>query len=443
MAMKTIPAILLAASLSLVPVTVQAQPVETELAGITAEVVELRQADGVLRLAVRFTNSGEAKKLEFDRYTFDRIVLVDAKSKRKHLPIKDADGQYIGGPIGDSMSGGRIALKVPNKLSTVLWAYFEPVTPGTVMNVEVPYVFPFDNVPVTEGTGKIFASGTAGSTPSGVRATIVSARRADQAVNVRLRIEPEKGETVDTLHNRLDSYFYFKDVFLFDPVAKRKYLLLKDTEGYFQAQPLTVKMDGGRFIHDWRKTTLVSLTFQAPPDTVQRADLHLPQFLPFEALTIEGLGGAAAGGISAAGTTLGLEGALKELRAEVTATTITIDLAADVLFDFDKAEIKRQAEPSLQNLATVLKANPTAAVTIEGHTDAKGADAYNQTLSEQRAASVKQWLVANARLNGANISTRGWGKLKPVTHNAKPDGSDDPEGRAKNRRVEIVVRKAG
>jgi len=439
--MKPLPALLFAAFLLFVPVAAETQPAETELPGVTAEVVELRQAGGVLRLAVRFANSGEAKKDEFDRYTFDRIVLVDVKSKRKHLPIKDANGQYIGGPIGDSMNGGRIALKVPNKQSTVLWTYFEPVAPGTVMNVEVPYVFPFENVPVTEGTGKLLASGTAGSTPSGVRATLVSARRADQVVNVRLRIEPEKGETADTLHNRLDSYFMFKDVFLFDPVAKRKYLLLKDTEGYFQAQPLTVKMDGGRFIHDWRKATLVSLTFQAPPDTVQRADLLLPQFLPIEAMTIEGLGGAAAGGVGAAGTTLGLEGALKELKAEVTATEITIDLAADVLFDFDKAEIKKQAEPSLQNLATVLKANPGAAVTIEGHTDAKGADAYNQTLSEQRAASVKQWLVANARLNGANISTRGWGKSKPVTHNAKPDGSDDPDGRAKNRRVQVIVRK--
>ena len=77
---------------------------------------------------------------------------------------------------------------------------------------------------------------------------------------------------------------------------------------------------------------------------MQRADLILPQFLPFEAVAIEGLGGAAAGGTEAAGRTLGLEGALKELKAEVTATEIKIDLAADVLFDFDKAEIKTQAE---------------------------------------------------------------------------------------------------
>ena len=324
----------------LVPVAAETQPVETELPASRLKSSNCDRPAACCAWPSALRTAREAKKDEFNRYTFDRIVLVDVKSKKKHLPLKDANGQYIGGPIGDWLNGGRIALKVPNKQSTVLWAYFEPVAPGTVMNVEVPYVFPFENVPVTEGTGKVFASGTAGSTPSGVRATLVSARRADQVLNVRLRIEPEKGETAETLHNRLDSYFIFKDVFLFDPVAKRKYLLIKDTEGYFQAQPLTVKMDGGRFIHDWRKTTLVSLAFQAPPDTVQRADLLLPQFLPFEAMTIEGLGGAAAGGVEAAGTTLGLEGALKELKAEVTATEIKIDLAADVLFDFDKAEIR-------------------------------------------------------------------------------------------------------
>jgi photosystem I P700 chlorophyll a apoprotein A2 len=112
-----------------------------------------------------------------------------------------------------------------------------------------------------------------------------------------------------------------------------------------------------------------------------------------------------------------------------------------VLFDFDKAEIKKEAEPSLQKVATVLNANPSAKVAIEGHTDGKGADAYNQKLSEQRAAAVKQWLVANGRVADANIATRGWGRTKPLAHNTKPDGSDDPEGRAKNRRVEIVVRK--
>jgi outer membrane protein OmpA-like peptidoglycan-associated protein len=432
--MKITSAILFTA-LFLAPTAAQGQPVETEFPGITAEILELRQAGGVLRLAVRLANTGEDQDL--DAFEVGRIALIDAKSKKKHLPLKDANGQWVAGPITVDMEGGGIGLRIPNKQTTVVWAYFEPVAPGTVMNVEMPYVFPFENVPVTEGTGKVFASTTAMTTPGGGVATIVSAKRADQALNVRLRLTAESGDEVGLI----GAYFRFKEVFLFDPVAKRKYPLVKDSEGDFQGQPIQVPGDGGSFVFDWRKTTLVSLTFQAPPDTVQRVDLLLPQFLPIEAVAIEGLGGAAAGGIAAAGTIRGLEGALKELNAAVTPTEITIDLAADVLFDFDKADIKAAAEPSLQNLATVLKANPGATVTIEGHTDAKGADAYNQTLSEQRAASVKQWLVTKAQVNGANIATRGWGKSKPVTSNAKPDGSDDPEGRAKNRRVQIVVRK--
>jgi outer membrane protein OmpA-like peptidoglycan-associated protein len=305
------------------------------------------------------------------------------------------------------------------------------------MTVEVPQVFPFDNVPVTEGAGKVLTGSTARSTPGGAVATLVSARRADQVLNVRLRLAAEPKADVDLL----SPYFMFSGVFLFDPAAKRKYPLLKDSEGQFQAQPLRVAIDGGGFIPNWSNPTLVSLTFPAPPDSVERVDLVLPQFLPFEGVAIEGLGGAAAGGVAAAGKTLGLEGALKELKAEVTPAEIKIDLAADVLFDFDKSTIKKEAEPSLQHLATVLKAHPGAAVTIEGHTDARGADAYNQTLSEQRAASVKQWLVANAQVSGATISTRGWGKSKPAAHNTKPDGSDDPDGRAKNRRVQVILRK--
>ena len=433
--MKALRVILFAALLYPVPTIGQTQSVETELDGVTAEVVELRQAGGILRLAIRFTN-GSAKEAEPNRYSAERVTLVDVKSKKKYFPLRDANKQYLAGPVGDRIDGGRILLRVPAKHSTILWAYFEPVTPGTLMNVEVPYAFPFENVPVTEAPSKVVASGTAKSNPSGAVATVVSARRADQVVNVRLRLAAEPGSSVD-----LGPYFYYQEVFLFDPVGKRKYSLMKDTEGIFQAQPLTVKMDGGTFILDWSKTTLVSLTFQAPPDSVAKADLLLPQFLPVEAMAIEGLGGAAAGGSAAAGKTLGLEGALKELNAEVTPTEIKIDLAADVLFDFDKASIKKEAEPSLQNLATVLKANPTGAVTIEGHTDAKGTDAYNQTLSEQRAASVKQWLVANAQVSGATISTRGWGKTKPAAPNTKADGSDNPEGRAKNRRVQVIVRK--
>jgi outer membrane protein OmpA-like peptidoglycan-associated protein len=434
--MRTVAAFVFATLLFQVPAFAQAPAVETEIEGVTAQLLELRQSGGILRLAVRFTNN-EAKTAESGRYTVGRIVLVDVKSKKKFLPLKDAEGNFIGGPLADSLDGGRIGLKIPARQSTVVWAYFEPVPAGTVMSVQVPNVFPFDNVPVTEGPGKVFTASAASSTPGGAVATIVTATRADQVLTVRLRFAAEKGQSPDLM----SPYFMFGNVYLFDPAGKRKYPLVKDSQGIYQAQPLRVQMEGGGFIPDWSKTTLVSFDFQAPPDSVQRVDLMMRQFQPFEGVAIDGMGGAATGGTAAAGTTLGLEGALKELNAEVTAAAITIDLAADVLFDFDKSTIKKEAEPSLRNLATVLKANTGAAVTIEGHTDAKGADAYNQTLSEQRAASVKQWLVTNAQLGGANITTRGLGKSKPIAHNTKPDGSDDPEGRAKNRRVQIIVRK--
>jgi outer membrane protein OmpA-like peptidoglycan-associated protein len=434
--MKTVSA-LIVASLLLIPAAGRAQPAETEVDGVTAEVVELRQAGGVLRLAVRFTNSGP-EIAHFDRYLADRISLTDAKSKRKYLPLKDADGHHVAGPILDYASGGHIVLKIPPKQSTVVWAYFDPVPANSVMNVAVPFVFPFENVPVTEGPRKAFTSTTATTTPGGGRATVASAKREDQTLNVRLRLTTERGAEVDLV----GSYFLFRQVFLFDPASKRKYPLIKESSGDFQAQPITVPGNGGSFVLDWRKTsTLVSLAFPAPPDSVKQVDLLLPQFVPIEGLAIEGLGGAAPTGIAVEGTTLGLEGALKDLAAKVTDAEIRIDLSADVLFDFDKAEIKKEAEPSLQKLATVIRANPGATIAIDGHTDGRGADDYNLKLSQARAASVKQWLVANAQVDGATIATRGLGKTRPVAPNAKPDGSDDPQGRAKNRRVEIVVRK--
>jgi outer membrane protein OmpA-like peptidoglycan-associated protein len=418
----------LVAAVCLTPSAASAQPVETEMPGVTAELVELRLAGGLVRLAIRFTNDS-AEMQDTNRFPADRVVLVDVKSKRKHFPLKDANGQFIAGRIGDWINGGRIHLHVPPKQSMILWAFYEPLPAGTVVTVEVPTAFPFENVTVTEGPSKVFAATTARTTPFGATATLVSATRANQTLSVRLRLQADKG-----VEPRIgESYFEFKDVFLFDPASKRKYPLLKDTEGMFQAQPNTVKMDGGRFIYDWRKTTLVSLTFPAPPDAIQTADLLLPKFLPLEAVKIEGTGGAAAGGVAAAGKTLGLEGALKELNAEVTATEIKVDLSADVLFDVDKSELKPAAEEKLTHLLTVVNSRPASRIAIEGHTDLRGETAYNQALSERRARSVQTWLASHG-VAGTRITATGAGESRPV----RP-GTTDADHQA-NRRVEIRIR---
>ena len=143
-------------------------------------------------------------------------------------------------------------------------------------------------------------------------------------------------------------------------------------------------------------------------------------------------------GAGVAGKTEDLNAALRDLGAKTTATEIRIELASDVLFDFDKADLLPKAVPELEKVATVLKSYPNAACAIEGHTDNKGLKDYNQKLSERRADSVKGWLAAHGV--STPMATRGWGATKPVAPNALPDGRDDPDGRQKNRRVEIVVK---
>jgi outer membrane protein OmpA-like peptidoglycan-associated protein len=140
------------------------------------------------------------------------------------------------------------------------------------------------------------------------------------------------------------------------------------------------------------------------------------------------------------GVSRGLDSVMKDLGAKVTAQEIKIELSADVLFDFDKFDLKAQATDSLMKVATVIKAYPKAPLLIEGHTDGKGAHAYNVSLSEKRAAAVKAWLVQNAGVDPARIATSGWGETKPVAPNTLPSGADNPEGRQKNRRVDITLR---
>jgi outer membrane protein OmpA-like peptidoglycan-associated protein len=141
-------------------------------------------------------------------------------------------------------------------------------------------------------------------------------------------------------------------------------------------------------------------------------------------------------------TVIDMGGKTQDLQVKETATEIRIELAADVLFDFDKATIKPEAASALHTVAGIIQdKGKNRSVRVDGHTDSKGGDAYNQKLSERRAESVKQWLSQKEGLGDVKMTTQGFGAKKPVAPNAKPDGSDDPEGRQKNRRVEIVLAK--
>jgi len=147
--------------------------------------------------------------------------------------------------------------------------------------------------------------------------------------------------------------------------------------------------------------------------------------------------------VAIVGVARGVEATLEALHAEVTEREIRIDLSADVLFDFDKADLKPAADADLGKVAEVARANPGTPIQVAGHTDSKGADAYNQRLSERRAEAVKAWLVERGGVEATRIQTRGWGETRPVAPNESPGGADDPEGRQRNRRVEITIRREG
>jgi hypothetical protein len=233
-----------------------AELVETEIPGVTAELVELRTYGSVSALGIRYVNSGP-KEAYTDRYEVDKVVVVDVKSKQKYLPVKDADGRFVAGPIGDSIGGGRIYVRLDPGQEAIAWTCFDAIPPGTVVSVEVPQMFPFEDVAVTTSSGTLRNARTARSTPHGALATLVTAKRADAALKVRLKLAAETSKPV----NLRSPYFEYQGVYLFDPVNKRRYPLLKDTEGVFQATPLGQRMGGGTFLPDWSAPILMSLTY--------------------------------------------------------------------------------------------------------------------------------------------------------------------------------------
>ena len=141
--------------------------------------------------------------------------------------------------------------------------------------------------------------------------------------------------------------------------------------------------------------------------------------------------------LSSQGSSLSAQGS--SLSGTETGFNIQINLSSDVLFDFDKAELKPEADAELQKAADVIRQKGKGLILIIGYTDSKGSDAYNQRLSLARAQAVKNWFEAKG-LN-QNYQVKGQGATNPVAPNTHPDGSDNPEGRAKNRRVEIIVNK--
>jgi outer membrane protein OmpA-like peptidoglycan-associated protein len=120
-----------------------------------------------------------------------------------------------------------------------------------------------------------------------------------------------------------------------------------------------------------------------------------------------------------------LERALREQRRAV---------VYDLYFDFNSDVMREESEPTLREIAEVLRRNPDWILSIEGHTDDVASDRYNLELSGRRAAAVKAALGAQFSIAGTRLTTAGFGESRPQ------DRNDTVEGRARNRRVELVRR---
>ncbi len=115
-----------------------------------------------------------------------------------------------------------------------------------------------------------------------------------------------------------------------------------------------------------------------------------------------------------------------------------LTVLADTLFEFNKWTLTADAEETLMDLGPIIAKAGKHPALVEGHTDAIGSAQYNQTLSEKRAQIVKEWLVSHEYLP-VTTPINGYGKTRPLAPNTNRDGSDNPQGRQINRRVEVVI----
>jgi outer membrane protein OmpA-like peptidoglycan-associated protein len=149
--------------------------------------------------------------------------------------------------------------------------------------------------------------------------------------------------------------------------------------------------------------------------------------------------GAAVGG--ATGAVIGrqmdkqaeeIEKSVPDAKVERVGEGIVVEFSSAVLFGFDRSDLSAEAKTNLDKLVTVLNSYADTNVEIQGHTDSKGTEAYNQTLSEKRASSVSAYLAAK-NIASSRLTTKGFGETAPKYDNATE------EGRAQNRRVEFLI----
>jgi len=127
-----------------------------------------------------------------------------------------------------------------------------------------------------------------------------------------------------------------------------------------------------------------------------------------------------------------IEQTVPDAKVERVGEGIVVEFSSAVLFGFNKSDLSADAKSNLDKLVTILNTYPDTNIEVQGHTDDKGTETYNQTLSEKRATSVSDYLKVRHILS-SRITIKGFGELSPEYDNTTE------EGRAQNRRVEFLI----
>jgi len=127
-----------------------------------------------------------------------------------------------------------------------------------------------------------------------------------------------------------------------------------------------------------------------------------------------------------------IKNTVPDARVERVGEGIVVEFNSNILFGFDKADLSEEAKGNLDKLVTVLNTYADTNIELQGHTDSKGSEAYNQTLSEKRATIVSGYL-AEKGIKADRVTIKGFGETLPKYDN------ETEEGRAQNRRVEFLI----
>jgi outer membrane protein OmpA-like peptidoglycan-associated protein len=318
--------------------------------------------------------------------------------------------------------------------------------------------------PTTKAKGLVtvpadVTSGTGSSGPDQMRITIYDLRQQGPFVVLDFSFACERASIGSSCGGSdfapaLSSSLTADGVTLVDPVAQKEYWAVMDSQGRpASSQVPSVSTSG--------PPGLMWVKFPAPPGSVHTVDVVFPNGGPLVTgvpiSTSPAPTPAQVGpGVQPAGpapfaqapdseSTAGLT--LPVLNLVTTAgnpngsnsessTRAQISLHADVLFHFDKSNLTVRAHAILRSVAQSIKSRAVGTVAVTGYTDSIGTDQVNIPLSEARAASVVGAL--KTLTPGVSYNAAGKGSADPVAPNTKPDGSDNPAGRALNRRVTIV-----